>query len=99
MGVSLLVVRLLLSPLVLYFSMAYAKGDSGAAPESLTIATSHYGDDTALPRNVDINVPYYPSLGYFSLFSPQFVLRGTAGLHVKRGFLVVSIVNVKKGSI
>ena len=66
MGVSLLVVRLLLSPLVLYFSMAYAKGDSGAAPESLTIATSHYGDDTALPRNVDINVPYYPSLGYFS---------------------------------
>ena len=34
---------------------------------SLTIATSHYGDDTALHRNVDINVPYYPSLGYFSL--------------------------------
>ena len=69
MGVSLLVVRLLLSPLVLYFSTAYAKGDSGAAPESLTIATSHYGDDTALPRNVDIDVPYYPSLGYFSLTS------------------------------
>ena len=34
---------------------------------SLTIATSHYGDGTALHRNVDINVPYYPSLGYFSL--------------------------------
>ena len=31
MGVSL--VRLLLSPLVLYFSTAYAKGNSGAAPE------------------------------------------------------------------
>jgi hypothetical protein len=26
-------------------------------PCSLTIATPHYGDDTALPRNVDINVP------------------------------------------
>ena len=40
-----------------------------------------------------------PGLGYFSLFSPQFVPRGITGLHVKIGFLVVSIVNVKKGSI
>ena len=33
-----------------------------------SIATSHYGDDTALPLNIDLNVPYYPSLGYFSLW-------------------------------
>ena len=34
-----------------------------------TLVAQDHGDDTALSRNVDPNLPHYPSLGYFSLLT------------------------------
>ena len=34
-----------------------------------TLVAQDHGNDTALSRNVDLNLPHYPSLGYFSLLT------------------------------
>ena len=54
-------------------------------------------DLAAYPESIPSSDPPPLSPCYFN--SPRYMARGVAGLHLKSEFLVVSIVNLQKGSI